>query len=286
MDGMPPFIEHEQQIFLDVAVRLLVRRQLPVGEVLELHLQHELLVTLLLHELEEPPVLRVAHLRLVELDRGVLRIPRAQVTLRIGDELIDHLHLTAHQPRHGCVVLEVLDVPVVADGTGDDERGARFVDEHGVHFVHDAIDVDTLDVTVAVCPMSARLASRRLAKASGRISARVSAMVRRRSASRPPLPSTPPNAVSIRSRSLASLAVRLASFNSAMRVSRSCVRSCSRPRNFAVWLRRVSSLALASLASCSWTESRIGWGRFRCASWRGTRRAPPQRPEKRHRLCA
>ncbi len=144
MDGMPPFIEDEEQILLDVAVRLLVRRQLPVGEVLQLHLQHELLVALLLHELEEPPVLRVAHLRLVEFDRGVLRIPRAQVTLRIGDELIDHLHLTAHQPRHGGVVLEVLDVPVVADGTRDDERRPRLIDEHGVHFVDDGIDVDTL----------------------------------------------------------------------------------------------------------------------------------------------
>ena len=53
-----------------------------IGEVLQLHLLHELLVAGLVHQLEQPAVLRVTERGLVELQRGVVGAARLELALR------------------------------------------------------------------------------------------------------------------------------------------------------------------------------------------------------------
>ena len=139
-----PLVEHEQQLLLDVAECLLRRRQLAIGDVLELHLLHELLVARLVHQLEQPPVLRMAELRLIELERRAARVARLEQPLAFGDEHVDELRLLAHEPRDGGVVLEVLRVALVPHGARDDQRRARLVDEHRVDLVDDREHVAAL----------------------------------------------------------------------------------------------------------------------------------------------
>ena len=142
-------VEHEEQVVLHVAVRLLGGGQPPVGDVLELHLLHELLVARLLQHLHQAPALRTAELRLVQLAAPRLCVsPRLEVALGLADERVDELRLPAHDARDGGVVLEVHRVVLVADRTRDDERRPRLVDEHGVHFVDDRVDVGALHALV------------------------------------------------------------------------------------------------------------------------------------------
>ena len=53
VDRVALLIEHEEQVFLDVAIRLLGRRQPTIGDVVELHLLHELLGARLLQHLHQ-----------------------------------------------------------------------------------------------------------------------------------------------------------------------------------------------------------------------------------------
>ena len=71
---VPLLVEHEEQIVLDVAIRLLGRRQLAIGDVIELHLLHELLDARLLQHLHQALVLRAAELRLVQAQRRRVRV--------------------------------------------------------------------------------------------------------------------------------------------------------------------------------------------------------------------
>ncbi len=89
MDGVPLFVQHEQQIFLDIAVLLLVRGKPAIRDVLQLHLLHELLGTSLLKYLEKALVLGSAQLRLVEIKRGSVAVTRLERFLTCGDERVD-----------------------------------------------------------------------------------------------------------------------------------------------------------------------------------------------------
>ena len=69
MDRVPLLVQYEQQIFLDIAVLLLVRWKPAIGNVLQLHLLHELLGAGLLKYLEQALVLGSAQLRFVQIER-------------------------------------------------------------------------------------------------------------------------------------------------------------------------------------------------------------------------
>jgi hypothetical protein len=98
-------VEHEEQVFLDVAELLLGRRLLAVGDVRELLLQDQLLDAGLLHHLQQALVLGAAHPRLVEAERGRVLVAGGEGLLALGDEIVRELRLAAHQPRDGAVVL-------------------------------------------------------------------------------------------------------------------------------------------------------------------------------------
>src|SRR6185437_1118906 len=141
-------VEDEQQILLDVPVLLFARRQPAIGDVLELHLLHHLLDARLLKLLEQPLVLRVPELRLVEAESAGRVVTLLEVALGLADELVRQLRLPADETGHGGVVLEVHPVVLVAYRPRDDERSPRLVDQHGVHLVDDRVLVRALDPLV------------------------------------------------------------------------------------------------------------------------------------------
>ena len=106
VDRVPLLVEHEEQVVLDVAELLLAGRQLAVGDVLELHLLHELLDARLLQHLQQALVLRAAELRLVELERGRRRCrPSSSSRSPSATSVFTSSRLPPHQPRDGRVVL-------------------------------------------------------------------------------------------------------------------------------------------------------------------------------------
>jgi hypothetical protein len=58
VDRVPALVEHVQQVLLELAVLLLGRRELAVGDVVQLHLLDHLLHARLLHDLHQALVLR------------------------------------------------------------------------------------------------------------------------------------------------------------------------------------------------------------------------------------
>src|SRR3569833_1232381 len=148
MDRMALLVEHEEQVLFDVAIGLLACRQTTIGDVLELLLLNRLLDTRLVEHLHQATILRATQLRLIQLENGLALLALLDVALRFADELIDELRLTIHEPRDGGVVLEVHPVIVVADGTRDDQRRPRFVDEDRVHFVDDRVVVRPLHALI------------------------------------------------------------------------------------------------------------------------------------------
>ena len=145
---MALLVEHVKKIVLDIAVLLLARWKSPIGDVLQLHLLHELFGTGLLQHFQQALVLRSTQLRLIQVQRCLVVFVCLECLLPGGDQCVDEIGLSSHQPRHGRVVLRVLSVALVADGTGDDERRSGFVDEHRVDFVDDRVDVVALNAMV------------------------------------------------------------------------------------------------------------------------------------------
>jgi hypothetical protein len=111
---------------------------------LQLLLLDELLHARLLHDLEQPLVLRAAHARLVEGEPRLLGLAGLERALPLADEVVHQLRLLAHEARDVRVVLGVRDVPVVPHRARDDERRAGLVDQHRVHLVDDREDVRAL----------------------------------------------------------------------------------------------------------------------------------------------
>jgi len=138
------FVEHEQQIVLDVAVFLLAGGKPSIRNVRQLHFLHELLDAGLLKHLQQPLVLGAAELRLVEGESRCVVVPGLQCFLAGRDERIDEIGLAPHQSRHRRVVLGVLGVALVANRARDDQRRPRFVDQDRVHFVDDRVGVHAL----------------------------------------------------------------------------------------------------------------------------------------------
>ena len=145
MHRVSALVEHEIQLVLEIAELLLVGRQLPICDVLQLDLLHELLDAALLIELEESLVLGGAELGLEQEERSTILVLRIEGRFGLRHQLVRRVRLQLHEPRHRRIVRLVHPVVIIADRPGDDQRRPRFVDEHGVHFVHDRVGVRTLD---------------------------------------------------------------------------------------------------------------------------------------------
>ena len=144
--GPAALVHDEVQVVLDVPHLLIARRQLAVGQAVELHALDLLFDALLVQQLQQLLVLRHAELRLVEQRRTfVSRIRVPQQRLRLRDEIVRDGGLLAHQLHDLRVELRVLLVRLGAHRAGDDQRGARLVDQDGIDFVDDRVDVRTLN---------------------------------------------------------------------------------------------------------------------------------------------
>jgi hypothetical protein len=146
VDRVALLVQHEEERVLEVAHALLLERQLPVGDGVELHPLHQLLDPRLVQHLEQPLVLRHAQLGLVELEGGIL--PRLLVLEQLfgfGQQRVDDGRLPPHQLPHLAVELGVFVVRLVAYRAADDEWRSGLVDEDRVHLVDDGVRVLPLD---------------------------------------------------------------------------------------------------------------------------------------------
>src|SRR3982751_7043534 len=101
---MPLLVQHEKQIFFDIAILLLASRKPAIGDVRELHLLHELLGSSLVQNLEQPLVLRSAELCFVEIKTRCVVVTSLKCFFSGADERVDEVGLLAYQTRHCSVV--------------------------------------------------------------------------------------------------------------------------------------------------------------------------------------
>src|SRR5688572_19847118 len=113
-------IDHVEQLFLDVGELPLARRDLAIGDHVELALLHELPIALLLQNLEEALVLRRAEVRLIQARSSSVSLALLQSALSLSYQAVDELGLLAREARDHPVVLRVVAIALIPDGTRDD----------------------------------------------------------------------------------------------------------------------------------------------------------------------
>ena len=154
--GLVGFLFDGEEEFLLLGVEFLLRL---VGQQQSLIALHQLLVARLFEEAHEALGAGLAQLHAVQQHADLLlevgRVLRRRASLgaelreqRLGfaQEAVAQLLLGLHQPLDGGLELHELLVHRHDRGARDDERGARLVDEDGVHFVHDGEVMAALDL--------------------------------------------------------------------------------------------------------------------------------------------
>jgi hypothetical protein len=143
-------VDDVEELLLETVEFLLVEVGIQVG----LGLVEQLAPLAVFHEAEELLVLRMAHLHLEHLAGGWLgrsssvAVGLFEQLLGFGDDLDAEAHLIVDQAIDAGLEAGEGLFALDRGGTGDDQRGARLVDEDGVDFVNDAVPVVTLHLVL------------------------------------------------------------------------------------------------------------------------------------------
>ena len=142
-------IDDKEQLLLPLVELLLVE----VGVHLDIRLVEELAPLRVFLEAEQQFVLRHAQLDLEHLHRGGMLVVSGGVLLLeqvrgLLHELVDETELGAHERLDAGLEAGERLLALDGCGAGDDQRGARLVDQDGVDLVHDAVEVVALDLVL------------------------------------------------------------------------------------------------------------------------------------------